>query len=144
MVLSGLGPSCARQSCNLHPLMMPCCRVLTSVLSPACSRHRGPYKHNDYDVPLTTSQLRYRSPMDEQVPLYMAQMWTSEDDRLLCCLMAEFSENMGLVADVYISTRRLEGMYFELATTMERIRNIAKVRHQLHFLWSVLYCRGIM
>lgn len=56
------------------------------------------------------------------------QDWTSEDDRLLCCLMTEFSENMGLVADVYISTRRLEGMFFDLATTMERIRNIAKAR----------------
>jgi hypothetical protein len=61
----------------------------------------------------------------------VSQVWTSEDDRLLCCLMAEFSENMGLVADVYISTRRLEGLYFELATTMERIRNIAKARARL-------------
>jgi hypothetical protein len=49
-------------------------------------------------------------------------------DHHLCCLVTEFSENMGLVADVYISTRRLEGIYFDLASTMDRIRKIAKAR----------------
>ena len=70
----------------------------------------------------------YPDPVFAQPPIPAQNaLWTSEDDRLLCCLMTEFSENMGLVADVYISTRRLEGLYFELAQTMERIRTIAKV-----------------
>lgn len=71
---------------------------------------------------------QFRRGMHPDQGQYMAQPWSPDDDKLLYCLMTEFSENMGLVADVYISTRRSEGLYFEVATTMERIRNIAKVR----------------
>jgi hypothetical protein len=77
-----------------------------------------------------------RHPMYDPAMLPGAQLtdmtdFPNPDDRLLCCLMTEFSENMGLVADVYISTRRLEGIYYDLATTMDRIRKIAKVRASL-------------
>ena len=40
--------------------------------------------------------------------------------------MVEFSDNMGLVADVYISTRRLEGVAYELTFTLDRIKKLAQ------------------
>lgn len=42
--------------------------------------------------------------------------------------MTEFSENLALAADVYVSTRRLEGVHRDAANTEKRIRQIAQVR----------------
>jgi hypothetical protein len=73
-------------------------------------------------------------PHDARAPLpgVMAHAaWGTDDDRLLCCLMTEFSENLALAADVYVSTRRLEGVHRDAANTEKRIRQIAQARRLL-------------
>lgn len=62
------------------------------------------------------------------LPSQSGRMWNTEDDRLLCCIMTEFGDNNALVADVYVSTRRLEGIHCDTSHTVQRIRQLLEVR----------------
>jgi hypothetical protein len=55
---------------------------------------------------------------------------STEDGRFLRCLLTEFSENAGLVADVYESTRRLEGLSLDRVSIERHARALLEVRRQ--------------